>query len=118
MAQVAAANDEAPTVPFADWAAVRSCLVEIMNLARHSEHGCEPLANIKRLFRSRYHLELSETLLGYTKLSEVLQDPQVSDLCTLQMRNSGCSVVPTPLWGSAPLNHCNLESGDCFDRAA
>jgi hypothetical protein len=61
---------------------------------------------------------LSETLLGYTKLSEVLQDPQVSDLCSLQMRNSGCSVVPTPLWGSLPVNQCSGESNEFFDRAA
>eukprot|EP00746_Dinoflagellata_sp_MGD_P124502 gnl/MRDRNA2_/MRDRNA2_59106_c0_seq1.p1 gnl/MRDRNA2_/MRDRNA2_59106_c0~~gnl/MRDRNA2_/MRDRNA2_59106_c0_seq1.p1 ORF type:complete len:718 (-),score=126.31 gnl/MRDRNA2_/MRDRNA2_59106_c0_seq1:277-2352(-) len=113
VAQVVSPNSEAANLPFADWAAVRACLMEIMSLARHSEHGCEPLANIKRLFRSRYHLELSETLLGYTKLSEVLQDPQVSDLCILQMRNSGCSVVPTPLWGAPP-----IENNDFFDRAA
>jgi len=90
-----AANSEEQSLPFADMISVRAYLAEIMELARWSEAGCEPLANIKRTFRSRYHLELSETLLGYTKLSELLRD--LPDLCYLEMRNSGCCVVPAAL---------------------
>merc|ERR1719191_2410650 len=110
LAQAVSANAEVPNLPFADWTAVRACMAEIMHLARHSEQGYEPLANIKRVFRSRYNLELSETLLGYTKLSEVLQSPQVSDLCSLEMRNSGCSVVPAPLWSTSDVSPSNLNS--------
>lgn len=91
----ATTNPEEQGLPFADMASVRACIAEIMQMARWSEAGCEPLANIKRTFRARYHLELSETLLGYTKLSELLRD--LPDLCYLEMRNSGCTVVPAPL---------------------
>jgi len=104
------ANAEVPNLPFADWTAVRACMAEIMHLARHSGQGFEPLANIKRVFRSRYNLELSETLLGYTKLSEVLQSPQMCDLCSLEMRNSGCSVVPAPLWSTSDVSPSKLKS--------
>merc|ERR1719329_485976 len=102
MAHVVSANSEAVSLPYADWAAVRACMMEIMNVARHSEQGVEPLANIKRLFQSRYNLELSETVLGCTKLSEVLQSSHVSDLCSVEMRNSGCSVIPATLWTNQP----------------
>lgn len=113
VAQAVSANSEASTMPFATWATVRACLMDIMNVARHSDQGCEPLANIKRLFRTRYHLELSETLLGYTKLSDVLQAPQVSDLCSLEMRNSSCCVVPTSIWNAAAANH-NIRASNDF----
>eukprot|EP00746_Dinoflagellata_sp_MGD_P167488 gnl/MRDRNA2_/MRDRNA2_98154_c0_seq1.p1 gnl/MRDRNA2_/MRDRNA2_98154_c0~~gnl/MRDRNA2_/MRDRNA2_98154_c0_seq1.p1 ORF type:complete len:628 (-),score=108.08 gnl/MRDRNA2_/MRDRNA2_98154_c0_seq1:338-2128(-) len=100
-----ATKSEMPGLPFADMDAVRSCMAEIMQMARWSEAGCEPLANIKRTFRSRYHLDLSETLLGYTKLSELLQD--LPDLCYLEMRNSGCCVVPAQ---EVPAINLNVES--------
>merc|ERR1719235_2926418 len=47
MAEKSPANAEASNLPFADWAAVRTCMMEIMHLAQHSDQGCEPLANIK-----------------------------------------------------------------------
>jgi hypothetical protein len=53
-----------------------------------------PLSNVKRLFRSRFHMELSETALGYSKLSELLKDPRLQDICTVQLRGQGYVVVP------------------------
>jgi hypothetical protein len=92
-------------LPFATMPSVRLHMAEIMQFARWSETGCEPLANIKRIFRSRYHLELSETVLGYSKLSELLQD--LPDLCYLEMRNSGCCVIPA--LENAPLHRGSLQ---------
>merc|ERR1712070_1308336 len=53
-----------------------------------------PLSNLKRLFRSRFHVELSETALGYTKISDLLQDPQLSDICYVQLLERGYVVWP------------------------
>ncbi|CAK0815876.1 unnamed protein product [Prorocentrum cordatum] len=53
-----------------------------------------PLSNFKRLFKQRHGTELSETALGHAKLSELLRDPRVSDLCT----GPGAGAPP----GSAP----------------
>eukprot|EP00931_Biecheleriopsis_adriatica_P046043 TRINITY_DN26410_c0_g1_i1.p1 TRINITY_DN26410_c0_g1~~TRINITY_DN26410_c0_g1_i1.p1 ORF type:complete len:541 (+),score=106.54 TRINITY_DN26410_c0_g1_i1:52-1623(+) len=52
------------------------------------------LSNIKRLFRSRYHMELSETALGYSKLSDLLQDASLQDVCSLSLGPNGYEVVP------------------------
>jgi hypothetical protein len=47
-------------------------------------NGTLPLPNVKRLFRSRFHLQLSETTFGYTKVSDLLQDSRFNDLCTVE----------------------------------
>jgi hypothetical protein len=54
-----------------------------------------PLSNLKRLFKQRHGTELSETALGHAKLSEMLRDPRVSDLCTVRLRNHGYAVFPS-----------------------
>merc|ERR1712137_104477 len=54
--------------------------------------GSLPLSNVKRLFRSRFRLELSETALGYSKLCELLQDPYFSDVCTVRLEGNGYTV--------------------------
>jgi hypothetical protein len=53
-----------------------------------------PLSTLKRLFRSRFRTELSETALGYTKVSDLLQDARVSDICTIKLLESGYVVLP------------------------
>ena len=53
-----------------------------------------PLSNVKRLFRSRYHTELSETALGHSKLSELLQDPKLKDICHVRLQGHGYVVGP------------------------
>jgi hypothetical protein len=88
------AKSDCGALPLADWPITRVCIAEIMEIARCSVEGAERLANIKRIFRSRYHLELSETMLGHTKLSELLQDEQLHDLCYVELRNGGYAVVP------------------------
>merc|ERR1712139_242084 len=69
--------------------------MEIMQAAQRSDEGAERLANIKRIFLSQYNLELSETMLGHTKLSELLQDPRLADICSVELRNGGYAVVPS-----------------------
>lgn len=78
-------------VNVANWQTVRTCLKHILDDA---VQGSIPLSNVKRLFRSRFHVVLSETALGHTKLSEMLQDPYLQDLCTLQLQTTGYVLVP------------------------
>ena len=57
--------------------------------------GSFPLSNFKRLFKQRHGVELSETALGHAKLSELLRDPRVSELCTVRLRTHGYAVCPS-----------------------
>jgi len=77
----------------ASWDRVRACLQEIIGSMAPGAESI-PLSNMKRLFRSRFHLELSETALGYPKLSELLQDSRLSDICTVRLQGHGYVVVP------------------------
>jgi len=79
----------------ASWTAVRKCLQEILKDVPLGS-GSVPLSNVKRLFRSRFHLELSETALGHSKLSELLQDQRISDVCSVRLRGQGYVVAPLP----------------------
>lgn len=72
------------------WDLVRACLRDILQ----TEASNVPLSNVKRLFRSRFQLELSETALGHSKLSELLQDARLADLCCLRLQGSGYVVAP------------------------
>jgi hypothetical protein len=55
--------------------------------------GSMPLSNVKRLFRSRFRVELSETALGHSKLSELLNDPRLQDICFVRLQGHGYVVV-------------------------
>jgi len=79
----------------ATWPMVRACLRELLR-SLPSECECFPLSNLKRVFRTRFQVELSETALGYAKISELLQDPRLKDLCTVQLRDQGYVVLPLP----------------------
>jgi len=56
--------------------------------------GSIPLSNIKRMFRASFGAELSETSLGHSKLSELLQDPRVGHLCSVRLQKHGYAVCP------------------------
>jgi len=77
----------------ADWPAVRKCLSQIMRSIVRA-NGSMPLSNVKRLFRSRFQLLLSETALGHAKLSELLQDPRLSDICSVRLKGNVYLVLP------------------------
>ena len=65
-----------------------------------------PLSNVKRLFRSQYQMELSETALGHTKLTELLQDLPFGDICEVKLQDRGYVVVPVHREG----DNCNITS--------
>merc|ERR1719323_614895 len=80
---------------FATWDMMRPCLQQLLS----SIGQPMPLSNVKRLFRAQFHVELSETALGYAKLSECLQDPRVRDLCDVRLHwgtrscRSACKIL-------------------------
>jgi len=77
----------------ATWDRVPECLQQLMDSAAQGA-GSIPLSNVKRLFRSRFHLELSETALGHAKLSELLQDERLRDICSVRLQGHGYVVMP------------------------
>lgn len=79
--------------PVASWDLMRQCLQQLIDNMGPGEHSL-PLSNIKRLFRAQFHIELSETALGYAKLSECLQDPRLHDLCEVKLKGHGYGIVP------------------------
>lgn len=91
-------EDPAPSLTLASLEKARECLKEILASAEGDKSDPQapsmiPLSNVKRLFRSRYQTELSETALGHSKLSELLQDQRFSDICEVQLQGQGYIVV-------------------------
>mmetsp|Transcript_81602 Transcript_81602/g.205327 ORF Transcript_81602/g.205327 Transcript_81602/m.205327 type:complete len:600 (+) Transcript_81602:72-1871(+) len=74
----------------ADLAQAKECLQAILE---SSSDGEVPLPNVKRLFRSRFQLELSETALGHCRISDLLQDQVFDEICSLRLRGSTYVVV-------------------------
>merc|ERR1712190_656702 len=72
----------------ADWNTARECLRQMLCM-----HGSVNLPNIKRHFHSYFQIELSETALGYSKLSELLQDKRLHDICLVSKVPSGNRIV-------------------------
>jgi len=80
-------------IPCATWEQARACLREILDNAAGPGPGVITLSNVKRLFRSQYNLELSETVLGHSKLCDLLQDPRFQDVCSVQLQGKSQVVV-------------------------
>merc|ERR1711959_887168 len=78
----------------ATWEKARTYLRIILSDSMKSGTDSVPLSNIKRIFRSQFSTELSETSLGHSKLSELLQDSKLSDICTVRLLEQGYFVVP------------------------
>jgi len=78
----------------ADWSAAHAKLRQILASARLRGSENVPLSNVKRLFRSQYQMELSETALGHTKLTELLQVLCFGDICEVRLQDSGYVVIP------------------------
>jgi len=85
----------------ADWEVVKRGLKEILQSLSPGT-ATIPLSNVKRLFRSRFHIELSETALGHSKLSELLQDPRLRDICSVRLQGHGYVVSPVALTAVVP----------------
>jgi hypothetical protein len=78
----------------ASWKDARKCLKSILSEALKNGQDQVPLSNIKRICRSKYEIELSETTLGHSKLSDFLQDAQLADICTVKLLEQGYFVIP------------------------
>jgi len=74
----------------ANFTQARECLRAILENAPDGE---VPLPNVKRLFRSRFNVELSETALGASRISELLQGSDFSDICSMCARGNTYMVV-------------------------
>jgi len=84
------------SLSMATWEIAREFLREILNDSAKSNPdmvGMVPLSNVKRLFRSKFHTELSETKLGHSKLTHLLQDDRFSDICEVQLQGHGYIVT-------------------------
>jgi len=82
-------------VRLAEWKMLIDGVNEI--LADVNSNGIVPLSNIKRMFRSRFQVEVSETALGHAKLSELFQDPRLHQTCTVKLDGPGYVVTkPAP----------------------
>jgi hypothetical protein len=92
--QVCAGASETSHLRLASWDTARTCMREILAEAVRDGSSSVPISNVKRLFRTRCDLELSETTLGHTKLTDLLQDARFSDICTVQLQAQGYMVVP------------------------
>jgi len=76
------------TLPTSSLVQARQCLQAILSSSHHSNTGSLPLSNVKRLFRSRFGLELSETALGHTRICDLLRDERFADICKLTVQGS------------------------------
>jgi len=84
---------EGKVLPVASLDDARHCLRCILDCAT-SDLGGVPLPNIKRLFRSKFGIELSETALGHPRLCDLLHDGRFSDICELRLYANGYIVLP------------------------
>jgi len=106
-----------PAFPLASWTQARELLCKL--LYDHGDGKPVPLSNMKRLFRSQFQTELSETFLGHSKLCEMLQDEQLSDICEVQLQGNGYLVCPhiPPLFSQLKSTgkhiHGNMKTGNC-----
>jgi len=79
--------------PLATWDCVRTNIAAILASAKRKGRQQVPLSTLKRLFRSRFRTELSETALGYTRISDLLQDRRVLGVCSVRLLESGYFIV-------------------------
>lgn len=80
--------------PLATWDCVRTSIVAILASAIRKGKKQVPLSTLKRLFRSRFRTELSETALGYTRISDLLQDTRVCGVCSVRLLEAGYFITP------------------------
>lgn len=81
------------SLPLATWEDARERLLQLLDSESNPEPGVVTLSNVKRLFRSRFQLELSETVLGHSRLFDLLHDLRFRDVCTVQAHGNGQLLV-------------------------
>lgn len=87
------AKPGAESMPVASWEEARERLWELLMTEHNPEPGTLTLSNVKRLFRARFQLELSETALGHSRLFDLLRDVRFRDVCVLQAHKNGQLLV-------------------------
>jgi len=103
--------------PVASWAVLRASLQDLLKEVASNGQPI-PLSNIKRLFRSKFHIELSETALGYAKVSELLQDSRLSDLCEVKLQGHGYVITTRQEPKARPKrNLISLADSLCMGKA-
>jgi hypothetical protein len=93
-AELCVGSSSGHQLPLASAVEARNCMIDVLESAVRKGRKQVPISTLKRLFRSRFHKELSETALGYTKLSDLLQDEAFQDLCNVCLQERGYVVVP------------------------
>jgi len=87
------ASGQAPTgkelLPVATWEQARACLRTLVTSPPASEPTGITISNVKRLCRSCFGLELSETALGHIRLVDLLRDPGFGDIFTTYDQKNG-----------------------------
>merc|ERR1712190_628328 len=81
------------SLPVATWEEARKCLLQLLHSESDPDLGVVTLSNVKRLFRSRFQLELSETALGHSRLFDLLHDVRFRDVCIVQAHRNGQLLV-------------------------
>jgi len=84
------ADEGFPAATWDNFPAYLQCL--LTELPAH-ESGIR-LSNLKSIFQARFHTTLSETVLGHTKLSELLDDAQLRSICFVRLKDNGYIVAP------------------------
>jgi hypothetical protein len=93
-AELCMGSSSSQQLPLASAAEARSCMIDVLESAVRKGKKHVPISTLKRLFRSRFHKELSETALGHTKLSDLLQDTHFKDFCSVRLLERGYVVIP------------------------
>jgi len=107
-----------PKLEVANWETARAKMREILDVATEQGSDLVQLSNVKRLFRSLFQMELSETALGHTTLTGLLNDARFRDLCTVQVQGRGHVVVPVPSMASNTMPSSFSDAGEAAADAA
>merc|ERR1719469_729847 len=89
-------------LPFADWDTTRDCLQRLLHDVPDKFLS---ISNVKRYFRSEFHVELSETRLGHSKMTSLLMDQRLSDICSVQLHGHGHAVIQATSSQSTAWDH-------------
>lgn len=80
-------------MPALSWEDARFYLLELL---RSSPTTGIQLPNVKRQMKAKFNVQLSETALGYSKVSDLLQDPHFQDICVVKEHGQGYIVTQAP----------------------
>eukprot|EP00927_Polykrikos_kofoidii_P013155 TRINITY_DN15713_c0_g1_i1.p1 TRINITY_DN15713_c0_g1~~TRINITY_DN15713_c0_g1_i1.p1 ORF type:complete len:714 (+),score=105.13 TRINITY_DN15713_c0_g1_i1:80-2221(+) len=76
--------------PLTSWNVFRACLRELLD---RQPEGV-PVSNIKRLFKSQFQVDLSETVFGHATVCELFRDARLKGICSIQFLGNGYMVFP------------------------